>query len=381
MILCVWGFPNKVMALQFEFAWQHPNICRNVREKVEHLEFCRTNGNGRQRPVFGVMQNLEVLIEMLKATPYSRMPLRLHFLDEGVWNQLPKMPAAQALPTHMNKNQGSFDDLEQQCHESMMVIPVTSSVCAKCKEKWKVGDRLVSCPHCECPLHVTCAAMLCSKSTNTKQLMPDEPACCPQCTRSSEWMVLVRSHRTWMEDMEVQEQQESDSEASDESSDVQVLSQDSQVATPVSPTRDAEIGSKRKEASQSEPCANLNGKAAKRSPATPLGDGRADMPERPASSADKETEVEQTSVEGDRWFRVEGHLHLGLGLTLGKIYAAADLKRKCKGDQEKLKKLLEMMSSEELLKEVAKPPESPRLQVPSLRERLEAKRKMTLPLP
>lgn len=31
------------------------------------------------------------------------------------------MPAAQALPTHMNKNQGSFDDLEQQCHESMMV--------------------------------------------------------------------------------------------------------------------------------------------------------------------------------------------------------------------------------------------------------------------
>ena len=179
----------------------------------------------------------------------------------------------------------------------------------------------------------------------------------------------------------MEEQQESDSEASDESSDVQVLSQDSQVATPVSPTRDAEIGSKRKEASQSEPCANLNGKAAKRSPATPLGDGRADMPERPASSADKETEVEQTSVEGDRWFRVEGHLHLGLGLTLGKIYAAADLKRKCKGDQEKLKKLLEMMSSEELLKEVAKPPESPRLQVPSLRERLEAKRKMTLPLP
>jgi len=26
--------------------------------------------------------------------------------------------------------------------------------------------------------------------------MPDEPAECPKCTRSSEWMVLVRSHRT-----------------------------------------------------------------------------------------------------------------------------------------------------------------------------------------
>lgn len=27
----------------------------------------------------------------------------------------------------------------------------------------------VSCPHCECPLHVVCAATLCSKSTNTKK--------------------------------------------------------------------------------------------------------------------------------------------------------------------------------------------------------------------
>eukprot|EP00435_Cladocopium_sp_Y103_P024035 s593_g5.t2 len=196
MILCVWGFPSKVLALQFEFAWQHPNVCRNVRDKVEHLEFCQTSRNGRQRPVFGVMQNLQVLIAMLKATPYSRLPLRLHFLDQGVCAALPKMQAAQALPTHLNISHGSFDDLERQCHEAMMVIPVTSSVCAKCSEPWKPGDRLVSCPHCECPLHVVCAATLCSKSTNTKKLMPDQPAECPKCTRSSEWMVLVRSHRT-----------------------------------------------------------------------------------------------------------------------------------------------------------------------------------------
>ena len=117
-------------------------------------------------------------------------------------------------------------------------------------------------------------------------------------------------------------------------------------------------------------------KAAKRSPATPLGDGRADMVERPARSTDEETEEPPTSVEGeiqcarDRWFRVEGHLHLGLGLTLGKIYPASDLNRKCKGDQKKLKRLLEMMESEELLTEVAKPPERPKASGKRLKKEL-----------
>jgi hypothetical protein len=31
------------------------------------------------------------------------------------------MPAAQALPTHLNISHGTFDDLERQCHEAMMV--------------------------------------------------------------------------------------------------------------------------------------------------------------------------------------------------------------------------------------------------------------------
>lgn len=35
-----------------------------------------------------------------------------------------------------------------------------------------------------------------SPSVEFSRLMPDEPAECPKCTRSSEWMVLVRSHRT-----------------------------------------------------------------------------------------------------------------------------------------------------------------------------------------
>ncbi|CAK9033313.1 unnamed protein product [Durusdinium trenchii] len=241
MILCVWGFPNKVLALQFEFAWQHPNVCRNVRDKVAHLKFCKLR-NGRQSPVMGVTQNLQVLIEMLKATPYSRMPLRVHFLDEAAKSQLPKMPAARALPTHMTFTLGSFDELERLCYESMMMIPVTSSVCAKCSGRLEPADRVVSCPHCECPLHLTPCALELFPKTKGAQLIPEGSAACPSCARPTEWMVLIRGARRLsvspsLPDMECQAEhfknQEveddvcSDAELRDDSSEeVELVSQD-----------------------------------------------------------------------------------------------------------------------------------------------------------
>ncbi|CAL1125970.1 unnamed protein product [Cladocopium goreaui] len=58
-----------------------------------------------------------------------------------------------------------------------------------------------------------------------------------------------------------------------------------------------------------------------------------------------------------RYFRVEGHLHLGLNLTLRKVYSESDLERRCKGDKTKLDRLQGMMSGEgDLLREVAPPP-------------------------
>lgn len=69
--------------------------------------------------------------------------------------------------------------------------------------------------------------------------MPDEPAQCPKCHRSSDWMVLVRSHRTLPRGSAEMPQElplavkeddrESGSEASEETddeNDVQIVSQD-----------------------------------------------------------------------------------------------------------------------------------------------------------
>lgn len=145
MVLCVWGFPSKVAALQFEFAWQHPSVCRHVKEKVAHLGFCKLTRHGRQRAVQGVPQNIEVLLQMLQASPYCGMPLRVHVLDQATWDALQKLPSLRGLPKHLPVTFGNFDDLEQLCAEAMttMVMPVSRAVCITCSQALQVNDRVL----------------------------------------------------------------------------------------------------------------------------------------------------------------------------------------------------------------------------------------------
>jgi len=197
MVLCVWGFPNRIAALQFEYAWQHPSICRHVRGSVEHLGFCQKTARGRQRAVLGAKNNVQVLLEMLQTSPYCGMPLRVHVLDSGAyWQILPKLPAVKRLPKHISVGHGSFDDLEHVCAELMMVAhqPIIGAACVACKEAFRSQDRLVACPGCQHPFHVSCAAQAFIGPSGT-QLMPRQPASCPQCGHRTEWPVLVRTVR------------------------------------------------------------------------------------------------------------------------------------------------------------------------------------------
>ena len=193
MVLCVWGFPGKVLALQFEYAWQHPSLSRHVKDKVAHLGFCKIVGHGKQSPVQGVDKNVRVLLEMLQAIPYNRIPLRVHFLEESLWTGLENMFGA-ALPNHLTLTHGSFDDLQELCKQRLtMVMPPAGSECAKCSELLKPGDLIVHCPHCECLMHLSCAATVFT-GTSTK-LMPDDPADCLKCSVSMDWLVLLRNQR------------------------------------------------------------------------------------------------------------------------------------------------------------------------------------------
>ena len=88
MVLLVYGFPSKVSALQFEWAWQNPHLSRHMRHTRADLANVKPTKVGepmevRQAPVFKKSQQqlpakLKVLGEMMQQLPFSKWPLHIH---------------------------------------------------------------------------------------------------------------------------------------------------------------------------------------------------------------------------------------------------------------------------------------------------------------
>jgi hypothetical protein len=85
MIAVVSGFPTKIAAQQFEWAWQHPGVSKVVREATKGLHAKR-----------GAKAKLHVLFVLLGVEPFVRWPLALRLASEDITvltAGLPPLPA------------------------------------------------------------------------------------------------------------------------------------------------------------------------------------------------------------------------------------------------------------------------------------------------
>lgn len=209
MILCVYGFSNKVAALQFEHAWQNPATGRHVRGAVAHLGYCGLTRMGK-RCAYGAEKNIAVLLEMLKVSPYRRMPLRLHFFDAELYNQSTMRAQRQPPPQHMVVSVGSFDHLETSCAEIMARSRhevLEGAACDYCERSLVGGECVVTCSRCSTILHLTCAALKGALSESrplgseddtsdeaSARLIP-EVVVCPKCQAHHHWPELICTAR------------------------------------------------------------------------------------------------------------------------------------------------------------------------------------------
>eukprot|EP00227_Mantoniella_beaufortii_P004666 CAMPEP_0197607596 /NCGR_PEP_ID=MMETSP1326-20131121/47417_1 /TAXON_ID=1155430 /ORGANISM="Genus nov. species nov., Strain RCC2288" /LENGTH=185 /DNA_ID=CAMNT_0043175671 /DNA_START=85 /DNA_END=639 /DNA_ORIENTATION=- len=106
MILIVHGFPSKVQALQFEWAWQKPRLSRAVREVATTL--------GLSDKSSSLPNKIRLVMAMLHLSPWCHLPLTVHFLSKEHHAQLgSRQYQCAPPPEQMGVATGTMDDLKR----------------------------------------------------------------------------------------------------------------------------------------------------------------------------------------------------------------------------------------------------------------------------
>ncbi|KAM8961633.1 structure-specific endonuclease subunit SLX1 [Pelodytes ibericus] len=206
MVLIVHGFPNDIAALRFEWAWQHPHISRRL-----------THVPRKTKKQSSFDFHLFVLCHMLRAAPWSRLPLTLRWLRQEYRRELPPllqppmhMPLAfgqvRAKPIGKGKrDKGKAAENGRGDEESEACDPLRASItrrCRVCYQKVQGEDDSLRCFHTGCSLtaHILCLAKLFLRN-EPEHLVPVEGSC-PSCGHSVLWGDLIRFKKGCYGDLE-----------------------------------------------------------------------------------------------------------------------------------------------------------------------------------
>ncbi|KAF8528664.1 hypothetical protein BDD12DRAFT_58005 [Trichophaea hybrida] len=253
MTCIVHGFPSSIAALQFEWAWQHPNLTKKVTAELRPNVATKS---GKARTT--LMSHLSNLHLLLRTPAFARWPLTVRFFNKEIhehWSHIcskdrtvlppgigvvldvrdPKdeenqeadeiPPSSQLPPPKPRKKakyaasgngglQGldiSFLPLELHYQKSKSVLEAAGSdlICGICSHKLASNEAVV-CSHafCDHTAHLTCLSskFLDDKGKNRGSNILPVKGSCPECHGECNWIDLVRelSLRTRTKPMETQ---------------------------------------------------------------------------------------------------------------------------------------------------------------------------------
>lgn len=172
-VAIIGGFPNKVVALQFEWQWQHPTKSRIV-------------GNDSKTPTkCGYKHVLSNLSTLLSNRLWKRLNLTVSFANQTYVEEF------KALHRHGDMFLVELIDYEKLNQEAKKAVqqpgPPSASICKRCRKSLESSTLWFwSCKQCQSCSHLQCAA----REAKTECIIPHVVEC-STCTHTCSWSSVV----------------------------------------------------------------------------------------------------------------------------------------------------------------------------------------------